>query len=386
MYLRTGHMLMLCTLAFALGCADGKTPPAVTEMVQVPSMGFDLGEGAIDAQCKGGEVANYCDEAPPPPVTYPTWPISISAFDIDEHEVTNVQYQHCVAHGACSSPQFVNALGGGSLNKYYDEDDARFADYPVVNITMDQARDYCLWVGKRLPTVFEWEAAARHFAERVDGKTPPFMFGDSVEDCAGLQIAVAGCNADLDTPQPVKDSVNSDDAYSDNAGRVIYGIVGNVSEWTSTYYSESMHCADDISAFKRASGDDDCVNAYAECADQDTDGFQTCGQQYAACGDCRDEEDVTAAINPSCYGMCTEQPNATKWICARHVDRTENPAGPATGGGRAVRGGNYQTGSSQPQTPVAFDMCDLRLGAHVGLTNEDTVSRPTIGFRCARDL
>ena len=211
------------------------------------------------------------------------------------------------------------------------------------------------------------------------------LFGDAVEDCAGLQIAVAGCNADLDTPQPAKDSVNSNDAYSDDTGRVIYGIVGNVSEWTTTYYAESMHCADDISAFQRASGAE-CANAYAECTEQDAVEFQACGQPYAACGECRDEGNVTSAINAACYGMCTEQPNATKWICERHVDRTENPAGPAIGGGRAVRGGNYQTGSSQPQTPVALDMCDIRIGAHVGLTNEDTVSRPTIGFRCARDL
>ena len=61
-----------------------------------------------------------------------------------------------------------------------------------------------------------------------------------------------------------------------------------------------------------------------------------------------------------------------------------DPSGPAVGAGRVVRGGNYQTGSTEPQTPIAFDLCDARIGAHVGLQNDATKSRPTIGFRCAR--
>ena len=376
-------------LLSALGCAEGIDPPAVTAMVPVggteATVEFVLGLYGVEEQCNAGEVGDYCAPNQRPPVTYPTWPVAVPIFELDEHEVTNVQYQHCVAHGVCSAPQFVNALGGGAYGKYYDEDDGRFADYPVVNVSYDQAVTYCTWVGKRLPTVFEWEAAARIFGKKEGGDAQRYMFGNEPSDCAGQKIAMAGCNPDLDVPQPAKDSAESDDAFSDGAGNVLYGLVGNVSEWTTTFYAESMHCEDGIDAFKQST-EESCANAYNECSEVESNEFGVCAEQYAACGDCRDEADASADIDSACYGMCTEQLASTLWICKRHTERTTSPQGPVVGTARATRGGNYQTGSGQPQTPIAFDMCDARVGAHVGLLNDESKPRPTLGFRCARDL
>jgi serine/threonine-protein kinase len=69
-------------------------------------------------------------------------PVTLPAYYIDRTEVSNGEYaKFCRAKGR---PE---PLGGPNL--------------PVVEITIQDARDYAAWAGKRLPTAQEWEKAAR---------------------------------------------------------------------------------------------------------------------------------------------------------------------------------------------------------------------------------
>jgi serine/threonine-protein kinase len=79
----------------------------------------------------------------------------LPAFYIDKTEVTNAAYrQFCEAtHHAL--PEGFPADKPG---------------YPVVNVSMTDARDFARWAGERLPTAFEWEKAARG----TDGRMFPW--------------------------------------------------------------------------------------------------------------------------------------------------------------------------------------------------------------------
>jgi serine/threonine protein kinase len=81
---------------------------------------------------------------------------STEAYWIDRTEITNAMYSTCVLAKGCTP---ISKISLGALNNYYG--DTGYDNYPVVNVTFQQAETYCTWSGGRLPTNKEWEKAAR---------------------------------------------------------------------------------------------------------------------------------------------------------------------------------------------------------------------------------
>jgi len=101
-----------------------------TVLVQLPKawVGCSPGDGACLADEKpGGEVA-------------------LQPFRMDTHEVTVGAYRAFAA----ATGRFLPPQPAGSSD-----------NHPVVNVTHADAAAFCAWLGKRLPSEAEWEAAAR---------------------------------------------------------------------------------------------------------------------------------------------------------------------------------------------------------------------------------
>ena len=74
-------------------------------------------------------------------------------FYLDRTEVTNAAYADCVKDGGCAVLP-AEAQNSQTRPNYFS--DPLYADYPVVNVTWDQAQTYCQWLDKRLPSEKEW--------------------------------------------------------------------------------------------------------------------------------------------------------------------------------------------------------------------------------------
>jgi serine/threonine protein kinase len=139
--------------------------------------------------------------------------INVDTFYMDKYEVSNGMYATCVAEDECRRPLQAGSMTRGS---YYNE--PKFADFPVLFVDWYRAKEYCEWRGARLPTEAEWEKAARG----TDGRDFPWG--------GGFNCTMAN------RPGCVGDTASTHDYDKGQSIYGVYGMLGNVWEWTSSLY------------------------------------------------------------------------------------------------------------------------------------------------------
>jgi formylglycine-generating enzyme required for sulfatase activity len=195
--------------------SDGMT------LIGIPAGGFWMGSGEDDVYAEPDE--------------WPLRRVQLAGYWIDETEVTNAMYARCVSAGACTPPP--KAFGAFSPHAYYGE--AAYDDYPVVNVTWQQASEYCTWAGRRLPTEAEWEKAARG----TDARRFPWEW-IGVADPEKLNFCDQGCSflwrvPDVDDGYPETAPVGS---YPKGASPYqVLDMAGNVWEWTADWYAADYY-------------------------------------------------------------------------------------------------------------------------------------------------
>ena len=193
-------------------------------MVHIPAGEFDFVVSGIEIE---GQTWEGLD------VQYP-WETSarrshrrrmdLRAFHIDRHPVTNAQFA-----------QFVDASGyrprdaHNFLRHWHDgAPPLGWHNKPVTWISIEDARAYAAWAGKRLPHEWEWQYAA----QGNDGRLYPW--GNDFDPSA---VPILNRERRLLAPADV-------DAHASGASPFgVLDLVGNVWQWTDEYVDEHTRAA-----------------------------------------------------------------------------------------------------------------------------------------------
>jgi iron(II)-dependent oxidoreductase len=166
--------------------------------------------------------------------------VELRPFLIDRNPVTNQRYMEFIADGGYERAELWSEGGrlwcaesGARAPKYWWSEDGAWMSrtmdqtrpvdptLPVCHVCYYEAEAYARWVGKRLPTEFEWEAAASW--NPSTGRAQRYPWGD------------ASANAEMANIDQLSFTAAPIDTYTHNVSPIgCYGMIGDVWEWTSS--------------------------------------------------------------------------------------------------------------------------------------------------------
>jgi formylglycine-generating enzyme required for sulfatase activity len=153
--------------------------------------------------------------------TLPVRRMNLPAFYIDKYEVTNKRYKRFIDATGYKVPwsqdPAVAAYAWNWQTRMYPEGKG---DDPVVLINWEDARAFCTWAGKSLPSEAQWEKAARG----ADGK--PYPWGNAWEAAKANTIESG-----------VKQTAPAGSFKTDVSEYGVNDLAGNVSEWVEEWFA-----------------------------------------------------------------------------------------------------------------------------------------------------
>ncbi len=226
-----GGIVAFTLLFLHVSVGDGSASPQAPSQLPQESIGKDgapmrlVPAGEFLMGSDSSDIARAVQENPGAKAIWyqdeqPRHRVYVDGFYMDKYEVTTARYAQFLIAIAREKPVF---WGQKSLNEH--------GNRPVVGVNWHDAKAYCEWAAKRLPSEAEWEKAARG----TDGHIYPWG-----NDTPTTNLANYGksWSTDFSSGDPLKP------VGSYEAGKSPYGIhdmAGNVWEWVADWYDDGYY-------------------------------------------------------------------------------------------------------------------------------------------------
>ena len=199
-------------------------PTALEGMVKVPEADFEFRVSGVEIE--GGNDVGLDVQMPweASPRRQHLHKVHIRSFYIDRYPVTNSDFKKFLAATHYRPKDDHNFLRGWKNGTYAEG----WGNKPVVWVSLEDARAYAAWAGKRLPHEWEWQYAA----QGTDGRLYPW--GNEWDATA---VSTPDKGRSMREPTDV-------DAYPKGASPYgVIDLVGNVWQWSDEYVDEHTRAA-----------------------------------------------------------------------------------------------------------------------------------------------
>ncbi|WP_336964552.1 formylglycine-generating enzyme family protein [Sphingobium aquiterrae] len=197
---------------------------APRDMIEIPAARFDFAVRGVEIEGSNDVGVDIAYPWEKTPRRFHRKTIDIKRFYIDRTLVTNAQFKAFLDATGYKPADPVNFLKHWTNGSFPE----KLGNRPVIWVSLEDARAYASWAGKRLPHEWEWQYAA----QGVDGRL--FPWGNEW-DPARAPEPVDG--RALTSPAPV-------DAHAGGASPFgVFGMVGNVWQLTDEYSDEHSRAA-----------------------------------------------------------------------------------------------------------------------------------------------